>query len=74
MLDELRENGRQFLKLPMKDKQKYARAASEIEGYGNDMILYENQTLDWTDRIYLLVSPEDGRKLQYWPEDPKSFR
>ncbi|CDP10482.1 unnamed protein product [Coffea canephora] len=74
LLDELRENGRQFLKLPMKDKQKYARAANEIEGYGNDMILYENQTLDWTDRIYLLVSPEDGRKLQYWPEDPKSFR
>lgn len=74
LLDELRENGRQFLKLPMKEKQKYARAANEIEGYGNDMVLYENQTLDWTDRIYLLVSPEDGRKLQYWPENPKSFR
>lgn len=74
MLDELRENGRQFFKLPMREKQKYDRGANEIEGYGNDMVLYEDQTLDWTDRIYLLVNPEDDRKLHYWPEHPESFR
>lgn len=74
LLNELRENGRQFFKLPMEEKQKYARGTNEIEGYGNDMVLYGNQTLDWTDRIYLLVSPEDDRKLQYWPENPKTFR
>ncbi|KAL3535925.1 hypothetical protein ACH5RR_004386 [Cinchona calisaya] len=74
LLDELRENGREFFKLPMKEKQKYARAVNEIEGYGHDMVLYENQTLDWTDRIYLSVNPEDNRKLQYWPENPKTFR
>ncbi|XP_019237259.1 PREDICTED: flavonol synthase/flavanone 3-hydroxylase-like [Nicotiana attenuata] len=58
----------------MERKQKYARAADDIDGYGNDMVLYENQTLDWNDRIYLKVHPENDRKLKYWPENPKSFR
>ncbi|CAI9100854.1 OLC1v1038039C1 [Oldenlandia corymbosa var. corymbosa] len=74
LLDELRENTRQFFKLPVEEKQNYARGPNEIEGYGNDMVLYQNQTLDWTDRIYLLVHPEDNRKLHYWPRNPKSFR
>ncbi|KAL3532273.1 hypothetical protein ACH5RR_005794 [Cinchona calisaya] len=74
LIDELKENGRQFFKLPMEDKKKYARGANDIEGYGNDMVLYKNQTLDWTDSIYLVVSPEDDRKLNYWPQSPTSFR
>ncbi|CAI9100855.1 OLC1v1038040C1 [Oldenlandia corymbosa var. corymbosa] len=74
LLDKLRENTRQFFRLPAEEKHIYARGPNEIEGYGNDMVLYENQTLDWTDRLYLLVHPEDSRKLHYWPQNPKSFR
>ncbi|KAK6151689.1 hypothetical protein DH2020_014324 [Rehmannia glutinosa] len=58
----------------MVEKQKHGRAGDDYEGYGNDLVLFENQPLDWTDRLYLLVSPEDRQKLNYWPENPESFR
>ncbi|KAF3679672.1 beta-amyrin synthase [Capsicum annuum] len=79
LVDEVRKVSRQFFDLSMEEKQKYGRAPDNTEGYGNDMVLSENvlpenQTLDWTDRLYLLVHPEDERKLKYWPENPKSFR
>ncbi|KAM3221094.1 hypothetical protein P3L10_020362 [Capsicum annuum] len=48
----------------MEEKQNYGRAPDDTEGHGNDMVLSENQTLDWTDRLYLLVHPEDERKLK----------
>ncbi|XP_022871571.1 protein SRG1-like [Olea europaea var. sylvestris] len=74
LLEKIREVGRQFFHLPMMEKQKYAREAGKIDGYGNDMILFENQTLDWFDRLMLLVHPENERKLKFWPENPQSFR
>ncbi|XP_021277367.1 protein SRG1-like [Herrania umbratica] len=73
-LDELREVARQFFALPMEDKKKYSREIGSTEGYGNDMILSEHQTLDWTDRLYLILSPEDKRTLKFWPENPEAFR
>ncbi|KAK6126914.1 hypothetical protein DH2020_039344 [Rehmannia glutinosa] len=73
-LDEIRQLARDFFHLPMVEKQKHGRAGDDYEGYGNDLVLFENQPLDWTDRLYLLVSPEDRQKLNYWPENPESFR
>ncbi|KAL3840737.1 hypothetical protein ACJIZ3_025328 [Penstemon smallii] len=58
----------------MEEKQKVARPVDGIEGYGNDMVLFDNQPLDWVDRLYLLVTPQDQHKLQYWPQNPQSFR
>ncbi|GMI94764.1 hypothetical protein like AT5G20400 [Hibiscus trionum] len=73
-LDTLQEVARQFFALPSEEKKKYSREIGSIEGYGNDMILSENQILDWTDRLYLVLSPEDKRTLKFWPENPESFR
>lgn len=73
-LDKIREVTKQFFHLPMAEKQKYSREFDGIEGYGNDMILSEKQTLDWTDRLYLTVNPQDQRKLKFWPESPEAFR
>ncbi|XP_073132302.1 protein LATERAL BRANCHING OXIDOREDUCTASE 1-like [Henckelia pumila] len=73
-LDELRRVSRNFFQLPVMEKQKYDRPVDGIEGYGSDMVLFENQSLDWNDRLYLLVSPKDQRKLEYWPENPENFR
>ncbi|KAL5547727.1 hypothetical protein UlMin_002958 [Ulmus minor] len=53
---------------------KYSREAGDIEGYGDDMVLSEDQKLDWSDRLYLAIYPEGQRKLQFWPENPKCFR
>ncbi|KAL9339631.1 hypothetical protein Peur_068646 [Populus x canadensis] len=73
-LDKIREVSKQFFAFPMEEKQKYSREADSIEGYGNDMILSDHQTVDWTDRLYLTISPEDQRKIKFWPENPKDFR
>ncbi|KAJ9163037.1 hypothetical protein P3X46_022757 [Hevea brasiliensis] len=73
-LDEVRLATKKFFALPMEEKQKYAREVDAMEGYGNDMILSEDQVLDWNDRLYLLASPEDQRQLRYWPESPANFR
>ncbi|PHT33430.1 hypothetical protein CQW23_25230 [Capsicum baccatum] len=79
LVDEVHKVSRQSFDLSMEEKQKYGRAPDDTEGYSNDMVLSENvlrenQILDWTDRLYLLVHPEDKRKLKYWSENPKSFR
>jgi len=70
-LDELREVAKNFFALPLEEKQKYFRTVDDMEGYGNDSVLSDHQTLDWTDRLYLVVSPEEQRKLRLWP---KNFR
>ncbi|KAL6223821.1 hypothetical protein ACLB2K_002679 [Fragaria x ananassa] len=73
-LDKVREVTNQFFAMPLEEKHKYLRPADDIEGYGNDMVFSEEQTLDWTDRLYLNVYPPDLRKLKFWPENPLSFR
>ncbi|KAK2991068.1 hypothetical protein RJ640_010070 [Escallonia rubra] len=73
-LDQLRDVGKTFFAYPTEEKQKYSRAVDDTEGYGNDSVLSENQTLDWSDRLYLIVNPEDQRKLKLWPQNPESFR
>jgi isopenicillin N synthase-like dioxygenase len=73
-LDKVREISKEFFDLPKEEKQKYAREPNGIEGYGNDVIFSENQKLDWTDRVYLKVNPEDQRNLKLWPQKPNDFR
>lgn len=73
-LDEIREITKQFFARPVEDKKKYLRQGNDIQGYGNDVVHTEQQNLDWTDRLYLTVFPQGNRKLNFWPENPESFR
>ncbi|TVU02455.1 hypothetical protein EJB05_52043, partial [Eragrostis curvula] len=76
-LAELMEVTRGFYNLPMEEKQKYSNLVNgkefRVEGYGNDMVVSENQTLDWCDRFYLIVEPESRRVHSLWPPQPPSF-
>ncbi|CAA0409665.1 Oxoglutarate/iron-dependent dioxygenase [Arabidopsis suecica] len=74
LLDKIHELTKQFFVLPTKEKQKYAREISSFQGFGNDMILSDDQVLDWVDRLYLITYPEDQRQLKFWPENPSGFR
>ena len=56
------------------EKQKYARAVNDIEGYGNDPVLSDKQVYDWSDRLFLNLIPQSSRKLQLWPSNPSDFR
>ncbi|KMZ60941.1 hypothetical protein ZOSMA_563G00030 [Zostera marina] len=77
-MDEVRNVQRLFFKLPPKEKQNYTIADSKIyefkEGYGNDPVLSDEQILDWNDKLYLNVYPEERRKMDIWPQKPESFK
>jgi isopenicillin N synthase-like dioxygenase len=73
-LDEVRKITKQFFELPVEEKKKYSREVNDMQGYGYDMILSDQQILDWSDRLYLSIHPEDQRKLKFWPENPEAFR
>ncbi|PSS13897.1 hypothetical protein CEY00_Acc14510 [Actinidia chinensis var. chinensis] len=73
-LEKLMGVGKEFFGLPKEEKHKYLRAVGEMDGYGNDMVLSQQQTLDWNDRLYLTLTPKDQQKINYWPKNPKCFR
>ncbi|KAG2729377.1 hypothetical protein I3760_01G247200 [Carya illinoinensis] len=73
-LEELRQVGREFFQQPIQEKKKQAKGVEEFEGYGADPVPEEGQPLDWSDRLFLDVYPEDRRKTKFWPENPASFR
>lgn len=74
LLDEVRQVAREFFEQPMEEKKKYSKKVEEFDGYGADPVPAQGQPLDWSDRLFLGVYPEDERKPQYWPESPISFR
>ncbi|KAI3979752.1 hypothetical protein MKX01_013847 [Papaver californicum] len=61
-----------------KKKQRYTRSEEDeivnLQGYGSDTIVSEDQVLDWSDRPYLLIQPHEQRKLRLWPDPPAHFR
>ncbi|KAG7551363.1 Oxoglutarate/iron-dependent dioxygenase [Arabidopsis thaliana x Arabidopsis arenosa] len=63
-LDKIYKLTKEFCALPSEEKQKYARDIGSIQGYGNDMILWDDQVLDWIDRLYITTYPEDQRQLK----------
>ncbi|KAK1420962.1 hypothetical protein QVD17_22961 [Tagetes erecta] len=73
-LDKVREISKLFFNLPAEEKKKCLREEDDVEGYGNDMVLSDQQVLDWTDRLYLTVVPHHQQKLQFWPQNPTHFR
>ncbi|CAL5044926.1 unnamed protein product [Urochloa decumbens] len=68
---------RGFFNLPLEEKQKYSNLVNgkdfRLEGYGNDIVLSEDQTLDWCDRLYLIVEPESRVVPGLWPARPDAF-
>jgi len=68
---------RGFFNLPLDEKQKYSNLTNgkefRFEGYGNDMVLSEDQVLDWCDRLYLTVEPESRIIRSLWPAQPPAF-
>ncbi|KDO51020.1 hypothetical protein CISIN_1g041077mg, partial [Citrus sinensis] len=68
-LDKVREVTKKFFALPLEEKQKYAKQNGSDGGYGNDI----HPTLNWSDRLFLALIPEDRRQLKFWPENPESF-
>ncbi|KAL0415379.1 UNVERIFIED_CONTAM: Codeine O-demethylase [Sesamum latifolium] len=73
-LDEVRGVGREFFEQPMEEKNKYAKTVTEFQGYGADPLPEEGQSLDWSDRLFLELVPQDQRNYRFWPQNPPSFK
>ncbi|CAH9147087.1 unnamed protein product [Cuscuta epithymum] len=73
-LDKVLQVSRGFFQQPMEEKMKYAKGLKDFEGYGADPPPQEGQPLDWSDRLYLNVHPQDMRNYSFWPKNPESFR
>ncbi|XP_076954949.1 thebaine 6-O-demethylase-like [Bidens hawaiensis] len=69
LLEKVREVSQVFFNLSTDEKKKCLREENDIEGYRNDMVLSDHQTLDWTDRLFLTVLPKDQQRLQFWPQN-----
>ena len=44
-----------------------------LYGVTTDRVDTDEQILDWCDRLYLQVQPEDARQLRLWPDHPPSL-
>ncbi|CAN6208499.1 unnamed protein product [Urochloa humidicola] len=77
LLDDIRKVGREFFHLPSSEKLQYANQTEsgefQNEGYGIDRVDTDDQILDWCDRLYLTVQPEESRQLRLWPRRPPSL-
>ncbi|XP_054785033.1 protein SRG1-like [Prosopis cineraria] len=73
-LNEVRQVGRDFFQQPMEEKNKVCKGVEEFDGYGADPVPEEGQSLDWSDRLFLYLYPQDTRKYTFWPTNPPSFR
>jgi len=78
VMDGMRAASREFFRQPLGEKQRYTNLVAgerfQFEGYGNDRVNSPDQILDWTDRVYLKVEPEDERCMAIWPAHPDTFR
>ena len=74
ILDEIRQVAREFFQQPIEEKKKIAKGVKEFEGYGADPVPEEGQPLDWSDRLFLDVYPEETRKSKFWPKNPAAFK
>ncbi|KAM0911778.1 hypothetical protein ACQ4PT_013255 [Festuca glaucescens] len=76
-LDGVMNVAREFFKLPIEERQKCSNVVNgevSMQGYGNNMVIVEDQVLDWCDNFNLLVEPESERIYSLWPTQPTSFR
>jgi isopenicillin N synthase-like dioxygenase len=75
-LDAILGASRAFFHLPPEAKQEYSNVVNgdegefQAEGYGVDRVDTDEQVLDWCDRLYLQVQPEEERQPRFWPSHP----
>ncbi|KAE8791085.1 putative iron/ascorbate-dependent oxidoreductase [Hordeum vulgare] len=80
-LDAILGAARGFFHLPTEAKQEYSNVVGaddggrkfQPEGYGVDRVDKDEQVLDWCDRLYLQVRPDDARQLRFWPTHPSDL-
>ncbi|KAL6277960.1 hypothetical protein ACE6H2_021561 [Prunus campanulata] len=63
-----------FFELPLEEKDKISRPPDDAQGYGHSDALSEEEILEWSNALVLMVYPSKYRKLKFWPTTPKGFK
>ncbi|RVX00242.1 S-norcoclaurine synthase 1 [Vitis vinifera] len=74
VIKKMKADVQEFFKLPLKEKNAYAKLGNGLEGYGQNFVVSEDQKLDWADMLFLQCLPASERNMRFWPEEPTSFR
>ncbi|KAJ1258262.1 hypothetical protein BS78_10G061500 [Paspalum vaginatum] len=78
LMGDVMSVSREFFRQPLEEKLKCSNLKEgkrfQLDGYGADPVMSQDQILDWNDRLHLQVEPEDERNVAQWPEHPESFR
>ncbi|KAH7553718.1 hypothetical protein ACOSP7_029455 [Xanthoceras sorbifolium] len=74
LLQNMKDATVEFFELPLEEKNKYAMPPDDIQGYGHAYVVSEEQTLDWSDALILVVYPSQYRKLKFWPSTPTGYK
>ncbi|KAK6124134.1 hypothetical protein DH2020_042107 [Rehmannia glutinosa] len=74
LVEKLKYEIQEFYKLPLEERLRYKIRAGDVEGYGQTIILSEDQKVDWADRFYMISNPIHRRKPHLLPDLPLSLR
>ncbi|XP_010664126.1 S-norcoclaurine synthase 1 isoform X2 [Vitis vinifera] len=74
VIEKMKVDLQEFFKLPLEEKNAYARLPNGMEGYGQPYIFGQGRKLDWGDMFMLGSLPASQRNMKFWPENPSSFR
>ncbi|XVE52634.1 hypothetical protein DITRI_Ditri02bG0137800 [Diplodiscus trichospermus] len=74
VLHQMKAAAVDFFELPLEEKNKYAKAENEIQGYGQNFVISEGQKLDWSDMIYMITVPPENRNYKFWPLTLPGFK
>lgn len=75
-MQSMKEGSAKFFGLPLEEKNKISISLSNDrrQGYGQAFVATEEQTLDWSDALVLVLYPSESRNLEFWPTTPKGFK
>ncbi|CBI33964.3 unnamed protein product, partial [Vitis vinifera] len=74
VIEKMKAVVQEFFKLPLEEKNAYARLPNSVEGYGQSYIFGQGRKLDWGDIFMLRSLPASERNMRFWPENPSSLR
>ncbi|XP_062094336.1 oxoglutarate-dependent flavonoid 7-O-demethylase 1-like [Humulus lupulus] len=74
VLQGLKDASAEFFELPLEEKNKISMPPNDIQGYGHAYVVSEDQILDWSDALIMLVYPSWFRNVNIWPTKPETLK
>ncbi|KAG6405068.1 hypothetical protein SASPL_132650 [Salvia splendens] len=74
LVEKLKHEIKEFYNLPLEERLRYKIRDGEVEGYGQTIIVSQDQKVDWADRFYMITNHIQRRKPHLFPDLPSSLR